>query len=334
MGLLRLALALAVVVFHLGIHEIWGLPLMNGRAAVFSFFVISGFFMAMVLHTRYTRAALGPTHVRVFYVSRFLRLYPAYALVLIGFLAVGALLDVPLPDGLRWSDSTSLVGLAKVAVGWMSNLTLAFINMPSASHQLVIGPAWSIGVELSFYVLSPFAIHWKHGWQWLASGVGFVLLLVPYGSHAPMLYGFQFFMMGMLGWQIYRRLGHLRVTPLRTAFMVGAVVLLIVVPVPTDVFLGAPAAQTANNIDSLVYALLVAIAAPWLQRYSGSMAWDTWIGKLSYPVYLIHMPVIVIADRLGTTSPFLLIGITLLLGVLLLQFETLVVEPVRSRLRS
>ena len=83
-----LVLAMAVVLYHLGINDLAGFPLISGRAAVFSFFVISGFYMAMVLKTRYTEQALGPKYVRIFYLSRFLRLYPIYAVVLTAFLAV------------------------------------------------------------------------------------------------------------------------------------------------------------------------------------------------------------------------------------------------------
>jgi len=47
-------------------------------AAVKAFFVISGFYMAMILAGRYADAP-----IRVFFVSRFLRLYPVYLLVLL-----------------------------------------------------------------------------------------------------------------------------------------------------------------------------------------------------------------------------------------------------------
>ncbi len=335
MGLLRLTLALAVVLFHLGIRDIYGIPLMNGGAAVFSFFVISGFYMTMVLRSRYTYEALGPSYVRVFYLSRFLRLYPVYAVVLLGFLVACAWTGVPLPEGLHWPQPASLIEVIKTVMSWASNAMLALINVPSSNRQLVIGPAWSIGVELSFYALAPFAMQWRSSWQWLASAISFALLLVPYGSHAPVLYGFHFFMMGQLAYLVHVQIGGPpQVTPFRTTAMALGVLLLIVAPIPHNLHIGVPSPQTANSLDSLLYALLVAVAVPWLQHYTGKMALDNWVGRLSYPVYLVHMPVIVIGDHLGVTRPLLIIGITLMLSAILLQFENLIVEPLRLKLRT
>src|SRR3954465_4429480 len=79
MGAVRLFLALAVLVYHrvgqksfLPSIDIWPLP---GNSAVEAFFLVSGFFMSLVLTTRYANLPL-----RAFYVSRALRLYPTYLL--------------------------------------------------------------------------------------------------------------------------------------------------------------------------------------------------------------------------------------------------------------
>ncbi len=335
MGILRLTLALVVVLSHLGIRDIFGTPLMNGTSAVFSFFVISGFYMSMVLRTRYTYENLGENHVRVFYLSRFLRLYPIYLLVLTGYLTTCALTDIPLTEGLRWPQPDSLIEVTKTVMSWASNFTLLLLNVPSSNHQLVIGPAWSIGVELSFYALAPYAMQWKWGWQWVASVGSFALLLVPYGSHAPLLYGFHFFMMGLIAYRIYIHIdGDPHVTLFRTALMLALVLLIILVPIPQNLYLGPPRTHTANSVDSFFYALLVASAIPFLHHYTEKMALDNWIGRLSYPVYLVHMPVITVNKLIGIDSPTLAIGISLLLSFLLLQFENYLIEPLRLRLRT
>ena len=76
MGCIRLLLALAVIVEHCEGKGLMGLPFFGGTAyqAVFCFFIISGFYMAMVLKTKYQNDALA------FYRARILRLYPVYAL--------------------------------------------------------------------------------------------------------------------------------------------------------------------------------------------------------------------------------------------------------------
>jgi peptidoglycan/LPS O-acetylase OafA/YrhL len=59
---------------------------LDGVPAVEAFFVISGFYMAFVLSEKYTRQKFGRSWIGKFYLSRYLRLYPAYALGTLTFL--------------------------------------------------------------------------------------------------------------------------------------------------------------------------------------------------------------------------------------------------------
>jgi len=52
MGLLRIILAIAVLVAHSG--NLFGLKLTGGTVAVEVFFIISGFYMTMILDKKYT----------------------------------------------------------------------------------------------------------------------------------------------------------------------------------------------------------------------------------------------------------------------------------------
>jgi peptidoglycan/LPS O-acetylase OafA/YrhL len=80
-GLIRLLLAYAVVLSHS--KPIHGYFIVPANAAVTLFFMISGFYMALVMTEKYT----GPNRIRRFYSNRILRLYPSYfiaALLMIG----------------------------------------------------------------------------------------------------------------------------------------------------------------------------------------------------------------------------------------------------------
>ena len=48
MGILRLLLAITVFCYHTGLLSSLGMTTIDGRAAVFCFFAISGFYMEMV----------------------------------------------------------------------------------------------------------------------------------------------------------------------------------------------------------------------------------------------------------------------------------------------
>jgi len=75
-GLLRTILALLVVGSHLGAFG-------GATFAVKGFFIISGFYMALVISTRYHKLPVGD-----FYASRLLRLLPLYWVI--GLLTVAA----------------------------------------------------------------------------------------------------------------------------------------------------------------------------------------------------------------------------------------------------
>src|SRR4051812_1810715 len=75
MGLLRFLLASSVVFSHLG--TVAGLDLIGGWRAVQVFFMVSGFYMALVLDTKYRDLSY-----RGFISSRALRIFPAYYLMM------------------------------------------------------------------------------------------------------------------------------------------------------------------------------------------------------------------------------------------------------------
>ncbi|HAA92439.1 MAG TPA: hypothetical protein DCE33_08330 [Rhodospirillaceae bacterium] len=80
MGILRLMLALAVLIGHSGgLHGLRmddGISaiLPSGQVAVQSFYMISGFYMSLVLSSTYQ----GPAGTWCFWLSRYLRLAPIY----------------------------------------------------------------------------------------------------------------------------------------------------------------------------------------------------------------------------------------------------------------
>ena len=86
MGSIRLFLACAVLVSHATSLEISILP---GHVAVQVFFIISGFYMSLILRNKYK------TETILFYTNRLFRLFPAYLFVL--FLSLAALFSCDVP---------------------------------------------------------------------------------------------------------------------------------------------------------------------------------------------------------------------------------------------
>jgi peptidoglycan/LPS O-acetylase OafA/YrhL len=86
MGLVRLLLALAVVAAHAGPPGgVAWLEMTGGPASVQCFYVISGFYMALILNEKY----VGPGSYGVFVRSRLWRLLPMFFVVLAATLLLG-----------------------------------------------------------------------------------------------------------------------------------------------------------------------------------------------------------------------------------------------------
>jgi len=77
MGLIRFMLAISVVIAHTS--DLFGFGFVGGEMAVKIFFMISGFYMALILNEKYIGAN---SSYWLFLKNRLLRLYPLYFLVL------------------------------------------------------------------------------------------------------------------------------------------------------------------------------------------------------------------------------------------------------------
>lgn len=160
MGLLRLVLALSVVIAHTSPwfgFDFFG----NGVMAVESFFIISGFYMALVLDTRYRG------NLKNFYLNRFIRLYPLYLIMLsvylLGSCGYWLVAGHPLGALAVWRETHHLGIMTLAAFGNATMLGCDILELlsrttgitPPPGGLVFIGPTWSLSVEIIFYALVP-----------------------------------------------------------------------------------------------------------------------------------------------------------------------------------
>lgn len=147
---LRFFAALIVVLFHHGQTQFSTAPgwlqnvVKGGYVGVPFFFVLSGFILAL----NYAPAAqAGTLDARRFWIARFARIYPVYAvsLLICAPLFLTALVAGSSPDG--WLPQAGLHALASFG------LLQAWIPGWAFSWN---GPAWSLSVEAFFYLTFPF----------------------------------------------------------------------------------------------------------------------------------------------------------------------------------
>ena len=298
-GTYRLLLACLVALSHFGLNIIGYNP---GQTAVLSFYVLSGFLMEHLYHK------LGT--VRGFYTDRFLRIYPLFAVILL----FAALLSPP-----------------SFAVGVLNALLLP-LNYSAFTHvPVLVGPSWSLACEAHFYLLVPFlACQSTRVLRWITISSVSLFAVTPFLPFSTFLAfeglpGILFaFLSGML---IKRR---------DLAFLqrVWLLFLLLLALFIYSKFChsGLPTGIHINVRAGYLTALPLVI---WLSAYSAQVKWDQRLGLLSYPLFLVHLP---LRNFMGLFFPhvpmLLLLALALAAAALLVVTVEKPFDKIRYRFRQ
>ena len=360
MGLIRLILALSVVITHAG-DGIFGAQLVGGKIAVQSFYIISGFYMTLILNEKY----VGQNgSYKLFITNRLLRLYPVYWVVLLLTVAVSLTLFVSssgenygkLAPYAQYYESMNFSSLAFLIV---ANIVLLFQDVvmflgldlsngnlfftsnfyrtnPMLWKFLLVPQAWTIGIEICFYLIAPFIVRRKLSVIAILIMLSFALRLGLYQNgfyHDPWTYRFfpnelLFFLLGTLGYHMYIKLKTYKLSP-RYLQAIYAFILLI-----TFVYSFVPWAD-----KYILYLFIFFLSVPFIFLLSKNWKRDRYIGELSYPVYISHWFVIWISQVLNV-SYFGVKGIvislmTIFISILLNELVSKKVERYRqSRVKN
>ena len=305
LGTLRFTLAWIVAAGHLE-RTIW-----NGTYAVFSFYIISGYLMCLVMNQRYGFTRKG---LRFYLANRFLRIYPPYWFACLASVGVLALLDA---DAVRASDPAWT--WPSSAWGWISNLS--FVGLIPLEVNPLVPPAWTLRVEIFYYIAIALVLGRgrRMALAWFGVGVAYHVFVYFYVvDDNPLIpWAARYFTIGAaslpfsLGALVY----HYRepiLALIRRPIPVGAVVFTMWVANYLYV------AQTESGFLKLGFYLNCAISAVLLavlislpQMPSRFRRMDSWLGDLSYPIYLMHMQVgAVTAALLGLANwvPYLFVA--------------------------
>ncbi len=307
MGTYRLVLALCVVVAHAS--PLPGVRTLDAGLAVKTFFMISGFYMALILKEKYPPTPEGR---KLFYTNRLLRIYPMYVFTLIGavlFYVAASLYLGHAADRLAlWIEAwrhgragaLALIGLTQVTVVGLDVTPLFGYTVADGFRLLAADttPAWrfnflphcwSIGAELFFYAIAPRLVSLRTG----AQAALCVATLIPALAIQSMpglaansaayhlgVLQLPYFLLGILA---YTGLGQAAV--LRPSARAAAVPVLAVAALT---FCGWP---VIGKPGGYVYLFCAWLLLPALFHVSRRSGWDRWVGELSYPIYLLHVPV-------------------------------------------
>jgi peptidoglycan/LPS O-acetylase OafA/YrhL len=327
MGLVRLLLALAVVAAHAGPPGgVAWLEMTGGPASVQCFYVISGFYMALILNEKY----VGPGSYGVFVRSRLWRLLPMFFVVLAATLLLGWVLHagfgITIEPFATWREHGPGMPWSHAFVLAASNVTIVgqdlvnFAAVDPTTHRLFFTPdfhgevqpgwqfllvpqAWTIALELAFYALAPLLVR-RHA-LWLAVGVlaslGLRVWLMRHFQvrHDPWTYRFfptelAMFLAGAFAFRAHRSLaarGWLRPSAcaMATLLLLGLIAGYRLLP--------GWCCSAPYGVPLL--AAVTTVLLPWVFHGTRESRVDRAIGELSYPVYLVHYLFVFVAGAVA-----------------------------------
>lgn len=366
MGILRFYLALCVVSAH-SHGAIFPWLNHNSREAVQIFYLISGFYMAHIA-SKYNSCI-------EFYLSRFIRIYTPYYFILFVIIIIsyisGYLFNYwGMLRYFNWQLDSN--GYAGIALASISNITVffqdwimfikddigggvSFTTDFSASknplfNYLLIPQAWSVGVELTFYMFVPFLNKLKSITLCLVIIASVMMRVVAYEylhlTNDPWTYRFfpfevAIFVLGMLSNRFYfkiKKFGRFFFIPASRVvfqYFLGILLTILLIILLKKVALTATLYVGSSYAELLSY-VLWAMAIPMLFLFFEKIPYDRYIGELSYPIYLIHLSVIIylksLMDKFGIDIGYFGIVssfVTIFFAVILYEYLIIPVDKVR-----
>lgn len=308
MGLIRLFLAFAVLMSHADAFDINIIP---GQVAVQAFFIISGFYMALILAQKYKECS-----VFVFYTNRLLRLFPAYLFML--FVSLGLLyaLDVGIfiyidkfkkvfTNGLfmavsyLWANIAVMgqeilfllgIDTANYSFYWAPNGTAS----AKAWNYVLIPQAWSLSMELYFYLLAPFILRLRIRWVILLFTLSLCLrlLIVSKGPEYDLFLRRCFpaelclFLLGSLSYFVFTIFGGCK-NKYPLGLSSWAMVLAVLV------FYN----EINEKFSLALLAFTMFLSMPFIFNLTKDSRIDRFFGNISYPIYIVHFLIVAIFEE-------------------------------------
>ena len=332
MGYLRVFLAICVVLAHLDVNL-----LLSADHAVETFFVISGFYMSFVLNERYVSSAQNLN----FFKKRFIRLLPIYWICCVVGLCLSYFLykkglstiflfDIELFKKSTFDDYVFLIFSNLFALGedvsmflfWNNDISQIQFSLSSFSEQFPMARfycspvAWSLGLELSFYLIAPFLLRRKMKTVLVVFCLSLLVKFIVryYFGLNDGNWTYRFFPSELccfcLGYFCYKIYKKIKACKARINKKIKYVLFLFLICL-----------SVYKSIYLLTFTLLqiyLVFSIPILFYLCKDDNIDRNIGNLSYIIYLVH-PIVICCFSFNNSSvkPLIVILLTILVSLLL-----------------
>jgi len=291
MGIIRTLLALAVVLFHS--YGFWNAnqTMTGGMVSVQAFYMISGFYMALIIHEKYSGKK---NSYRLFLSNRFLRIYPVYwacLIIVILMCLIGQLFIIILILANIFLFGTDLLMFTGVNAksGNLEWTKYPFQYQPMTGQYLIIPQIWTVGLELTFYLLAPLVVRMK----WYVQ-VLLILLAIYYHHYLfytrflqfdPWSYRFfptqlGLFVAGSVAYRVYRYIREIKI-PSAIHVSLWLIILYCIVFYPSLTFISE--GKLRVGFFSILF-----VGLPFIFLLFRENKIDRFIGELSFPIYVCH----------------------------------------------
>lgn len=285
---------MSVVLSHLRITFFGYSP---GVIAVISFFILSGYVMSIIIEKYYKQ----PSAIPIFYLDRAVRLFPQFWFYMIVASACIYFLKF---------DSTSINQLTFTK--WILN----FLILPQGYYMfwgegaIVIPQSWSLGLEMSFYLVIPWILIYfsKRQIYGLAFASFLVFLAAYFGKIHSDYFGYRLLLgtlfMFLVGWSFSQNDNNAK--KFRTIVFLSAGALLLIA------FLNKFLYDLPYTKEVLVGLMVGILVVGFIKNFNFSTL-DEFFGNLSYGVFLNHFIIIWIMEKFIVVKTFDILDILILL---------------------
>ncbi|REH01887.1 acyltransferase family protein [Flavobacterium aquicola] len=322
-GLVRFALASLVVLFHITKF------VFIGHLAVYCFFILSGYWVSLMYETKYSKTKQP---LLVYYCSRIFRLLPVYYLISVLTFIMLFIFDI---QSIERIDFTSFSGIGFALI----NIFMLGYNQLNFAPLV---PAWSLDIELQFYLLLPIFLLFlqQRKKRILFISISFILTLVLSFLFTELFICktiLKYLVFFLIGIEIYKSKIEFKpkTETVFNALFIGILILHYIIP---DLFAMVKSNISYNELFNILISLfLIPLLANSVVRKSDSK--DVLLGGMSYVLYLSHWMFIIPynyyikdltkIDRIPYTLGYLLA--TYLFSILVYQYYDMPLDKLRKK---
>ncbi len=296
MGLIRTLLALSIVIHHS--FPLFGITLLGRDPALRSFYIISGFYMSLILNEKYIGKNGG---YMLFITNRFFRIFPTYWLIL--FLTFAFNFFFLHKNFLNNSFFNIINDITLIIRNDVLQINTNYRQI------LTLPQAYTLVLELYFYLVAPFIVKKSNKFIFKLSVIALcshflVFIILRLGKEPIGDWFFPeviiYFLFGVISYRIYLLIRE-RDIPLRLLIGIFTFIIILIIfysAIPIDYHL-----TSIFPIKEWSFIFLMMFAVPFIFKLTKRIPFDRLIGELSYPIYLSHLLVISVLLTVFSIKP-------------------------------